>query len=264
MAREFTKAELDLIDEHRQINVEDNNFEYEIEQFIKHVKAYGIDVSHRTETYYPHKSREVKSRQVPEVYYSISCSQGDGASFACNDFTIADILRAGAALVNLPEDDDHAYLKTSEEPVPTALRAMYTRLYAAFEVHQLVTDYLRALDEVKFTCTCSSSHYSHSGTMTLNIDWGDVEPDDAVGAERAFVDLVNEQEKLLLDDLRGIADALHDELVAEYEYQTEDEQVWETLKANEITPEDDDEEDDTPILPTHPTDLLQFLHASVG
>jgi hypothetical protein len=106
------------------------------------------------------------------------------------------------------------------------------------------------LGEHGFQVTRYHSRYSHSGTMQGNVDAGCDCHDNtrdvvyaAVSNEYCAIrsNQIGEVEAELLSFFRDKADDLYRRLEEEYEYLTSDEAVWDTIRANGLDEETEDE-----------------------
>lgn len=135
-------------------------------------------------------------RNEPDIYWSGFCSQGDGASFA----------------------GWYAYAKGCSAAV---------RAYAPqdAELHR-IADTLASIQRRNFyrlqaTITARSAHYSHSGTMFVDVSRTD------------DVDVSYVEEETLQDLMRTFADWIYSRLETEYEYANSDETIDANIQANE-------------------------------
>jgi hypothetical protein len=107
------------------------------------------------------------------------------------------------------------------------------------ELHRIADELCllaRIYGPVYATVSQSSSHYSHSNTMQLG-EW-EYYDEDADPAPEVYDHI----EETLLQLFRDLADWLYKTLEREYEYLTSDEVVIESLEANEIEEEIEDED----------------------
>jgi hypothetical protein len=247
----YTDAQMRLIDEHRDINVDYESWSsYITDAFKELLTKFGIPVS--------------------DVYWSGFWSQGDGASFDTNGaFTIADLVDAWELrkfeAVHCSDSEGARELAWFVEPPKDypLLKLLqdqaqhYALKYAAYLMVKETRD---VIEQCEFRVNARSNHYSHSGTMFL--DWEDRNTwreDDNSGLDEdvhnSLCDLLADEEKPLQDWLRELADALYRELESEHEYQTSDEQVWESIVANDMhldLEDDDADEDESATQPAIP------------
>jgi hypothetical protein len=150
------------------------------------------------------KSRQTiggKTRTDPAIYFSGFSSQGDGASFEGTYRYKADAMEAVK---------DHA-------PTDEKLHRIVARLQNA-QSHT---------GKIAFKIT-TSGNYSHS--MSMDFELLDTDAD----GEEIDVESINaEDEKEAIQALRDFADWIYRQLESEYEYQAADEQVDESITANE-------------------------------
>lgn len=134
------------------------------------------------------------TRYEPAIFFTGFSSQGDGACFE-GRYSYA---KGGAAKVRA-----HA-------PVDEKLHAIADGLQAVQKAHGY-----KLYAKVK-----QSGHYSHSGCTDIEVMKGDDYAPDAAEAEVKRL-------------LRAFMDWIYRQLETEYEYQNEDEQVDENIRANE-------------------------------
>lgn len=150
-----------------------------------------------------------KTRREPQIYYSGFWSQGDGACFT-GRYSYA----KGCA-------------KNIREHAPQDQ-----------ELHR-IADGLTALQKgygygLQATLTKIDHHYQHEHTIRI-----DVEIPDRPAREIAKGDW-----EALIDLLRALMRWIYKQLEAEYEYQNSDEQIDETIRANEYTFTEDGSRED--------------------
>lgn len=136
-----------------------------------------------------------KSRQEPTVYYSGFSSQGDGACF----------------------EGSYQYKKG-------AVKAVKAYAPEDKELHRIAQE-LQTLQKSSFYSltaeTRHSGHYYHSGCMAVDVE------------DSREIDVPEGSVNDLADIMRDFANWIYKQLEAEYDYQTSDEQVAETIRANE-------------------------------
>jgi len=143
------------------------------------------------------------TRRDPCIFFSGFWSQGDGACFE-GAWSAKD--------VNLAALTEYAPTDKTLTQICTALA-------------DIAEEYPDASASISH-----SGHYSNSGCMNIEADSGIYADDESPGAQdrdNAFPD--NE----VRGELRRFADWIYRQLQAEYEYQNSDEQVAETIIANE-------------------------------
>lgn len=151
------------------------------------------------------KRRDVKTyngkvRQEPAVYWSGFSCQGDGACFEGK----------------LSWSVDTVHRVKAYAPTDETLHAIAAELDALQETYQ------RRLAAI---VTLSGHRYCHSGMMQVDViarDEGDNE-----------TDVTRENEVIVIKALRGFADWIYLQLQNEYFFQISDENVAETIEANE-------------------------------
>lgn len=139
------------------------------------------------------------SRQAPNVWWSGFYSQGDGASF---DGSYSYAKAAKSKLAEHFGDSDLVTLVNLAQRLVNVQRRNGYQLSASID---------------------QSGRYSHSGTMSVSVDHG---RDYTVKAE---------DEEELQQVFRELADWFYSNLRDEYEWINSDEQVDETIRANEYT-----------------------------
>jgi len=191
-------AKVKARDWYREADAGDNSFsEFVIEDAERIAGLLGIEIKQRDV-----KTVSGKVRQVPAINWSGFWSQGDGASFEGNLVSF----ETGSALERVK-----AYAPTDE-----GLHAI------AAELDALQVKYDRRLAA---TVSLHRGNYSHSGMMQVDASAVDADGDDR--------EVTQEDETALRDTLRGFADWIYRALEAEYNYQNSDEQVAETIEANQ-------------------------------
>ena len=189
----------DLIDTHRYIDVEDSYwYEYTLEEFETLLKVLGVDARYHSST------------DKLAGWFRGFCSQGDGASFrgrvACSS---GDLDAAYAALGWGPDEERDRIVAEY-----IALQNMYDgQIYGTVQ---------------------TSGHYTHSGTMTFELDDDYDEEEHMLGNPELAEHVEGEVQQLM----RDLADWLYKQLKAEYDYRTSDAAVYETLEANDMLEED--------------------------
>lgn len=214
----YTPAQMALIEKHRGINVDHDWWDGVYEDSKEVLAAFGIDTD--------------------DISFSGFWSQGDGACFTTQTSTLEEIMRRGHATMDAKTYGDDPLQFTG------VLKAAWSFWYGIAQ----------ALDAVRLTSPeglefCDGARvrvitrgfYSHSGTMQL--DDGLSEP--SIEEHDAFIEIAPTEDDLI-EGLRHIADEIYDALEREHDYQTDDDQVWDTLVANEmhLDIEDEDEEEE--------------------
>jgi hypothetical protein len=107
------------------------------------------------------------------------------------------------------------------------------------------------LDDIKVRLVHLRAYHCHEGTVDLEIDWnGDVVVDEPVRQaifevwDRRLDGEAESFNETILGICRDHMRDLYKRLEAEHDYQTSDEQVWDTLVANDMHHPDEEEEDD--------------------
>lgn len=106
------------------------------------------------------------------------------------------------------------------------------------ELHR-IADELCVLSRIYYpvygTITRNSTRYTHSGTMNILAEPMDGDPDD--WADEVHMAVEDKLTRLM----RALADWMFSKYWADYEYRTSDEAVWESIEANGLDKEADDE-----------------------
>lgn len=189
------------------IEVEDYA-EYVIEDAAQCAELMGITIDTREV-----KLMGGKTRQEPVVYWSGFSSQGDGACFEGR--WAAYNVKPGKLKEHAPQDE---------------------KLHKIAEVFEHIA---RAYPSAGFSVR-HSGHYYHKHSTTFDCEAG--EPTDELTAAVVAALLGhhlnrsdNFVEEELIEAARDFMQWIYDRLEAEYEYQSSDEQVDETIRANEYT-----------------------------
>jgi len=150
-----------------------------------------------------------KTRMEPAIHWSGFCSQSDGASF---EGTLRPRADAIAALKDYaPKDEKLASIAASVQALHVATGGL---LVAVIRQHD--------------------NRYSHEHTMGFDFEYPDEED------ESPLPDIVkNESEELATEAMRDFARWIYRTLGKEYEWQNADEQVDDTIRANEYEFEED-------------------------
>lgn len=148
------------------------------------------------------KTRDVKlygggTRPKPCIWWSLSYSQGDGASFE-GWYSVAKGSRKKIR--------EHAPQDEKLHAIADALAEVQRRNF--YQLTARITQ---------------SGNYTHSGTMSIEVERSDGR------------DVKEADETIVRDNLRALADWYYKELQAEDEYRNSDEQVDESIKINEYT-----------------------------
>lgn len=205
-----------LLDKYRDVNVDDSWWSDDvIDNFIAEMRPLGIEIDPKN------------------VYWSISYSQGDGASFLC-DVDFAQFAKVHKLLE--PRQREQVQLE------------MFGKDPVTVDTSTMIQIYLEAGGELTVVTSRLSSMYCHEGTIMVELCQEDAW-DNLMDTSQPLVEAVIDQwdtdlakelngmETQVRDILRGYMKDLHSRLVDEYEYLTSDEAVQECLEANEITEE---------------------------
>ncbi len=170
--------------------------EHVTDEFHETLKAFGFDVDEKR-----------------GLSWSGFWSQGDGAAFTGKWY--ASQFAPGKLLADRPIEwaDNHAAKRvTSKENV---------------ELHRIAAE-LRECKKAGVTFALIDNHYRGFHMRLAECEWGDEEtPQDATKAQLDGV------EARLIEAARDLAHGFYKALEAEYEYQNSDEQVSESIIANE-------------------------------
>ena len=255
----FTPQQLTLIEKYRGINTEHYEADYIEDQYTSFL---GQMVGFRADRF----------------YWSVSYSQGDGACFEGSEYETTQMLmwvllpdyrvwwkaliESGLGKDYYPRRPQYwandAIRRYTEKMgfQGEIIRQQYDRYYDQFL--EVLGDNIKAfmaigfeLEEVRLTVGHGSSHYYHSNTVHFDWSWpdsvdvlgnSDLEEDDLryLALDARAIDFevdvrwVTEQVE---DYLRSVMDDFYDDL----EYLDSDEAVWDTIVANEL---DDELEED--------------------
>lgn len=233
---DYTPAQLALIEEHRDWNVEHDWWDSTYEDFCNVALSFGIHV------------------KCDDIAFSGFWSQGDGASFTFGNVNAYDVIVAAIKVEQSGEYGPGGYVDEF-----TALGKL---LLDSFNPFVLTCPEGREIAEAySFRAERTGHHYSHSNTVTVSAEFdhnafdpNGSEPQRAVWsalADKLFgidtkhrPDCEPSLEKQLDEAVKAIADALYKSLNDEYDYLTSDEAVWESLEANGVEPEADEEDEE--------------------
>lgn len=211
----MTKDE--LIEKYRDINVDHDWWHHVYENFDEYMKERGIAVASSNRSGTNNRLSDLK------IYFSGFYSQGDGACFEgyVDDW--------GKFFEHYKES-----FNTPDLQYPMHIKEM---LHASWN---------------------TSGNYCHSNTLRFDVEapdisdeWETDEDGNPVNIQEAVmsVALSNfnflEFEETIASIIRGECDDLYRDLMDEHEHLTSDESVWETIVANELDKES--EEEDEPV-----------------
>lgn len=152
----------------------------------------------------PVKLMNGTTRRDPKVYYSGFCSQGDGASFAGSYGYKKGSVQALAK--EAPTGEGDGYEGNNEiNRIAKELQDVQRRHF--YRVQARITHE-------------SYAHYSHEMTMRIEVERADEQEVSTADTQR------------VVEALRDVARWIYRQLEREYEYQTSDEQVDETIRTN--------------------------------
>lgn len=213
----MTKDE--LIEKHRDINVDYDWWDCTYEDFVDRLTEVGLRVDPK------------------RIHFTRFWSQGDGAQFSLGRHCLLTLVTDAQTwmLEHWPQyagkADDGS---DAGGPVIAAIKAWCDELLGQCEAYLLLGEQ-RAWMEAVYLSIDARGHYCHSGYMQLEVE-----------ADDSYYEPVALNENDLRDALRGLADALYEGLEQEHDYLTSDERVWESIEANELDDEltQDDEEEE--------------------
>lgn len=197
----YTFDELDerikqrVLEKYRDLNVDDNWWDYTYEDVVRMGAVLGIEIGERTQS-----STHGRTWKETDIYFQCNSSQGDGASFAGTYNYKPDAVTQIA--IEAPEDKE--LLRIAQE----------------LQVAQ-VTGVVKY--GTSFSATISHEGHSFSlGVVTHDVNDDGSDTYDYEDVHAAIVEAMND-----------FADWIHKQLVAEQGYQMSDEAVIETIRANE-------------------------------
>lgn len=200
---------------YRESRYEDTSeFDFTIEDFVTIAEIIGITFStHEV------KLMSGKSRTEPNIYWSLSYSQGDGACFE-----------------GTYEHNDDSCAKIREHCNDDEL------LRVTDELNRIQSGrVLLGQPMLDATIKKTDHHYCHENTVTIDVD--DVQDDwevEGQGPSESFEEARAQIAELLKDLMRWLHKALRDE----DEYRNSDEAVDESIEANEYTFDEEGNRDD--------------------
>jgi hypothetical protein len=156
-----------------------------------------------------------------EVTYTGFHSQGDGASFTSNDIDTRKIFNAAGI-----KSDGALNMEVDDERSKGVNKEFYDLLDTMEDIGQLERNRIKP-EEIRVTVERINSRYYHENTVRANVEIWD-EPD---GWEEP-PNFTSELEDKITDYIRGLCRKLYRYLEEDYEYQTSDEAVQETIEAN--------------------------------
>lgn len=191
----------------REASAHDEWWDATYDDAVECAKRMGINIKTSTETYGIVGKPGTRTRERTNIFFSGFSSQGDGACFEGDYAPVADPVAA---------IKEHA-------PTDEKLHSIAADLNA---VNVLSKGYLRA-------SISHSGHYYHAYSMDFDFEW-DEAADGADGESPLVADEAREQaEKDLREALVDFANWIYRQLETEHDYQNSDENVDETIRANE-------------------------------
>jgi hypothetical protein len=221
--RVFTRAELALIEKHRDFNVQDEWYEYTKNDLAEQLK-------------------EFTGMAVKDSNFSGFWSQGDGASFECYTDKLQDMLDVAEKRLAEFDAAHAAGTETGDDPIKAAVIKFARWIVDTFGKYRLLGD---MLSDIGVRSYRSGSMYCHEMTMQAEFEHAFDEDREVIVCGSGLFDVLDDE--VLLEHLRDIARGYYKALEDEHDHQTSDEAVWDSLEANDIKPEADDEEDDDAI-----------------
>ncbi|UGY15200.1 antitoxin of toxin-antitoxin stability system [Bradyrhizobium septentrionale] len=192
------KAKEKARDWYRSASEGDNTFaEFVIEDAVTVAECFGIELDQRSYT-----TVGGKTRYEPKIWWRGFWSQGDGASF---EGTFRSHEKGSAKQrikAHAPKDEK---LREIAATIDDLQRKYRKRLWAKI--------------------TQRDNHYVHAYTMSLDAE--------AITAAGNVRDVSAEDEEALLTAMRDFANWIYRQLEKEYNHQNSDEQIDETIRANE-------------------------------
>jgi hypothetical protein len=232
-ARTFTAAQQACIDQHRDINVDCDWYEYLVDEFVTDMAFADLDIRTRTQPYTTFNG-ENKTRQVPEVYFDLGYRSSDTAWFACCNLLLSDLVVCPALDIIeatwLDDTEDHDTLGGWRKEIIDFLRHMQERL-RVFTLHAAC---MESMENLSFSLQVDRD------VMRIEVD----DPGDYSELPLAFAKATEDLDDRVLDGFKDIGCALARILNEEQEYLTSDEAVWDAIEANGLFEEDDEEDDD--------------------
>lgn len=178
--------------------LDESDYEAVTDDFIQCASLIGVEVATRLRT-----TMGGQQRPFPEVRYSLSYSQGDGAAFS-GSYTYT---KGGTKAIRKHAPQDATLHRIADELAAIQKRYGY-----------------------RITATMSDGHlsnfYTHSGTMAVDID-----ADNGAGEKLP----TEEDEKAIRGLIRRLADWYYARLMEEDAYLRSDEQIADTMAANGYT-----------------------------
>ena len=207
----YTPAQKALIEKHRDINVEGDDWhDWTLNDFIEVAAAFGFSLSRTS------------------VQYSGFWSQGDGASFIFGGHSAFALIEAGQVVANeKPYGEPEAYTSYVK-----AFHDLWVYLTEQFAPWVYVQPEGKAVaEDFWIVAQRISHHYSHSNTVSVSVELGNI-LDDVVDKCVGMKAKISDIEKPIDQHIKAIADSLYKALEEEHDYQTSDEQVWGAIVSN--------------------------------
>lgn len=157
-----------------------------------------------------------------EVSYTGFHSQGDGASFTSEDIDTRKLFNAVGI-----KSSDALNMETEDERARGENKDLYDLMDTMEDIGQLERNRIKP-EEIRVTVERIPSRHYHENTVRSNVEIWD-EPD---GWEEP-PNFTSELEDKVTDYIRGLCRKLYRYLEEDYEYQTSDEAVRETIEAND-------------------------------
>lgn len=212
----FTDEQLKLIGEYRYCNVDYEEWASStIEHALSIVNILQLDVS------------------AADVRFSGFSSQGDGLSFTFYSWALSEVYVRSYELLRAeamrPEEDQAADEDDAVYKAVLALAADIDDSLKPFDI--LGNDLYDALGSVTFSAGRIDHQYCHAGTVRVDLN-GSV-------YNSRFADPIEEQLQSAIEAIdidahvESIANALYDQLEKEHDCLISDEEVWETIVAND-------------------------------
>lgn len=179
-----------------QVFTDSHDWEFVFEDACNIAELFGLNIRTR-----PVKLMSGATRHDPTIYFSGFSYQGSGASFEGSYEYKADALEKVKEYA--PQDE---------------------------RLHNIVASLQQAQDNVNNALSCSITQHGsavHSHTMRFEYDY-----DSEIEMENVTDEIRSESEEQIKEALRDFADWVYRALEREHEYQTDNEQVDENIRAN--------------------------------
>jgi hypothetical protein len=233
--REFTAAQIECIDTYRDINVVHDWWEFTYEQFVEDMKFADLPIKTQTRR---GNRRDGTPYSIEEPLISFETYPA-WACFDTHTITLGDLARYGSTLDEVEahwmNDCSNRELDGWRKEIVDFLRDFLGK----FQKYQLDAAAMEQLDNMTFRMATQS----YRNCMSIEVD--DQGYDD--GENELFSKDCEGLDDWIEGCFRDIAHELAKFLEEEYDHQTSDEAVWDTIEANDLfegEPDEDEEDDD--------------------